>query len=126
MIAADRDRDSLRLRFDLPVRRSTRMVSFDTTHVAKGCGLWLWAERHRCSVALLGSARRGWLGGSTRQLGAARWLGRSARRLRSKKIKQILLRKKIICIRKKKNSFAKIEKEIPRKYFFSKLELNGN
>ena len=71
MIAADRDRDSLR--FNLPVRRSTRTrtVSFDTTHVTKGCGLWLWAERHRCcsGVARLGSA-----GGSAARLGGS-WRG---------------------------------------------------
>ena len=42
----------------------------------------------------------------------------------SKKIKQIFFsRKKIICVRKKINSFAKIEKEIPRKYFFRNLNL---
>ena len=59
MIATDRDRNSLR--FDLPVRRSTRTrtVPFDTTHVAKGQGLWLWAERHRFTgAAKRGSARR--------------------------------------------------------------------
>ena len=44
----------------------------------------------------------------------------------SKKIKQILLRKKKLFVFEKKNSFAKIEKEIPRKYFFSKPEFNGN
>ena len=61
MIATDRDRDSLR--FDLPVRRSTRTrtVSFDTTHVVKGQGLWLWAERHRFTSAAQrrSAARRG-------------------------------------------------------------------
>ena len=59
MIATDRDRNSLR--FDLPVRRSTRKrtVPFGTTHVAKGQGLWLWAERHRFTgAAQRGSARR--------------------------------------------------------------------
>ena len=43
------------------LRRSTRTrtVPFDTTHVAKGQGLWLWAERHRpTGAAQRGSARR--------------------------------------------------------------------
>ena len=93
MIATDRDRDSLR--FDLPVRRSTRTrtVSFDTTHVAKGQGLWLWAERHRFTSAAQrrSAARRGAAarrgssvarGAAARRRGGAvvRWRGGSAQR----------------------------------------------
>ena len=77
MIATDRDRDSLR--FDLPVRRSTRTrtVSFDTTHVVKGQGLWLWAERHRFTSAAQrrSAARRG-----AAAVTGARWR-RAVRRL---------------------------------------------
>jgi hypothetical protein len=93
MIATDRDRDSLR--FDLPVRRSTRTrtVSFDTTHVAKGQGLWLWAERHRFTSAAQrrSAARRGAAarrgssvarGAAARRRGGAvvRWRGDSVQR----------------------------------------------
>ena len=93
MIATDRDRDSLR--FDLPVRRSTRTrtVSFDTTHVVKGQGLWLWAERHRFTSAAQrrSAARRGAAarrgssvarGAAARRRGGAvvRWRGDSVQR----------------------------------------------